>query len=91
MDRHYPNLARDKATLARKFRVGQSTLRAIYDRGVRAHASASGRVPGSPFQWGYARMYRFLLIEAGKIPPDKTHPDNRLHTTRIRKKIQKLP
>lgn len=84
MKKHYPNISRSKPELSRTFRIPVPKLDTIFDRGVRAGYASAGATKGNPWQWGWARLYKFLLIDAGKLKPKSDDPDLPLHKKRVR-------
>lgn len=75
----YPNLKFDKKVFSKKFNIPLNTLDEVYDKGIKAWKTAGSR-PGVPaIAWGRARIYKFILIENGKIPKQTKDPDNYLH------------
>lgn len=84
MIKHYPDVERSKPSLSRKFRISVSKLDTIFDRGLRAGYASAGAKRGNPWQWGWARLYKFVLIDSGKIKPKANDPDLPLHKKRVR-------
>lgn len=84
MKKHYPTITRSKPVLSRTFRIPIPKLDTVFDRGLRAGYASSGGRGGNPWQWGWARLYKFLLIDAGKLKPKANDPDLSLHKKRVR-------
>lgn len=84
MKKHYPNISRSKPVLSRTFRISVPKLDTVFDRGLRAGYASAGAKKGNPWQWGWARLYKFLLIDAGKLKPKSNDPDLPLHKKRVR-------
>jgi len=64
---------------AKKFKIPEKDLKEVYNKGIKAWKTAGSR-PGVPaIAWGRARLYKFILIEEGKIPKKLKDPDNTLH------------
>lgn len=83
MRRHFPNLAGDKDAIARRLRIPRKRVDMIYDRGVKSW-SPNKAAPGvTAWQWGWARLYKFVLIDREKIKLSPTDPDLALHRTRV--------
>lgn len=87
MDQHFPDVPRDRASLARKLRIPRAKLDAVYARGYMSWAPGKAPPGVTAFQWAKARMFKFILIEKEKIKPDPKSPDNPLHKASIRKKV----
>lgn len=85
MQRHFPDLPRTKPALSKAFRIPVHKLDQVFDRGVRAQIGASGSrsVGGSSWQWAWARLYKFLLVDAGKVRACANDPDLLLHKRRV--------
>jgi len=78
-NKEYPDLKFDKKVFSRKFKIPLKDLDEVYDKGLAAWKSAGSR-PGVPaIAWARARVYKFILIEEGKIKKKKNDPDNSLH------------
>lgn len=84
MKKYYPTVSKSKTALSRKFRIPVPKLDTVFDRGLRAGYASSGAKMGNPWQWGWARLYKFLLIDAGKLKPKPNDPDLSLHKKRVR-------
>lgn len=77
--KEYPDLKFSLPLFNRKFKIPLKDLKEVYDKGIKAWKTAGSR-PGVPaIAWGRARLYKFILIEEGKIPKQKNDPDNYLH------------
>lgn len=76
----YPDLKYDLNLFSKKFNIPLKTLKEVYNKGIKAWKTSGSR-PGVPaIAWGRARIYKFILIEEGKLKKLKTDPDNYLHT-----------
>lgn len=76
----YPDLKFDLNLFSKKFKIPLKDLKEVYNKGIKAWKTSGSR-PGVPaIAWGRARIYKFILIEQGKIPKQKKDPDNYLHT-----------
>lgn len=74
----YPDLKFDKKLFSKKFKIPLKDLDEIYDKGIKAWKTGSR--PGvNSTAWARARLYKFILIEEGKLPKLKNDPDNALH------------
>ena len=80
--RIYPNQKFNKTEMAKKFKIPFSKLNTVYKRGERAWQTSGSRPGVNPYQWAIPRVYKFILIEKGKVKPDpkKRDPDSNLHT-----------
>lgn len=78
--REFPNVKFNKREMAKKFKIPYSTLNTVYKRGERAWQTSGSRPGVNPYQWAIPRVYKFILIEIGKVPPTKKiDPDSNLH------------
>jgi len=64
---------------SKKFKIPLKDLKAVYDRGIAAWRSSGSRPGVNAIAWGRARLYKFILIEQGKMPKLSNDPDNYLH------------
>ena len=81
-NKNYPELVGEsKNIISRKLKIPKSKLDKVYDRGFKAWKTSGSRPGATPFSWAIARMYKFILIEKGKLPKQKNDPDNDLHAT----------
>ncbi len=76
----YPGLKFNKVAMSKRFKIPLKTLDTVFNRGVQA---ARSRPNANPYQWGTARVYKFVLIENGKARKNISDPDTRLHASRI--------
>jgi len=75
----YPDLKFDIDVFAKKFKIPKKDLKEVYNKGIKAWKTSGSR-PGVPaIAWGRARLYKFILIEQGKMKKIKNDPDNYLH------------
>lgn len=75
----YGDIKFDKKEFSKKFKIPLKDLNEVYDKGIKAWQTSGSR-PGVPaIAWGRARLYKFILIEQGKMPKIKNDPDNYLH------------
>jgi hypothetical protein len=71
----YGDIPFDKSAFSKKFKIPLKTLDEVYDKGISAWKSAGSRA-GVPAQaWAIARVYKFILIQQGKLPEPKSDPD----------------
>jgi hypothetical protein len=83
--RTFPNQKFNKAQMAKRFKIPYSTLNTVYKRGERAWQTSGSRPGANPYQWAIPRVYKFILIEIGKVKPTKKiDPDMNLHTGRAK-------
>jgi hypothetical protein len=77
----FPNQKFNKTEMAKKFKIPYSTLNTVYRRGERAWQTSGSRPGVNPYQWAIPRVYKFILIEIGKVKPTKKRdPDINLHS-----------
>ena len=79
--RFYPDQKFNKTEMAKRFKIPYSTLNTIYRRGEKAWQTSGSRPGVNPYQWAIPRVYKFILIETGKMKPpkNKRDPDSNLH------------
>jgi hypothetical protein len=79
--RTYPNQKFNKSEMSKRFKIPYNTLNTVYKRGERAWQTSGSRPGVNPHQWAIPRVYKFILIEKGKVKPDpkKRDPDMNLH------------
>ena len=78
-NKEYPDLKFSLSGFSKKFKIPLKDLKEVYDKGIKAWKTSGSR-PGVPaIAWGKARLYKFILIEEGKIPKKQKDPDNYLH------------
>lgn len=84
--RMYPNQKFNKSEMAKRFKIPFIKLNTVYKRGERAWQTSGSRPGVNPYQWAIPRVYKFILIEKGKVKPDpkKRDPDMNLHATRVK-------
>ncbi len=81
--RLYPNQKFNKVQMAKRFGIPYNKLNTVYKRGERAWQTSGSRPGVNPYQWAIPRVYKFILIEIGKVKPTKKmDPDMNLHTGR---------
>lgn len=86
MKTHFPDLPRTKTALSKRFRIPITKLDEVFDRGLRAQKASGGRsATGSSWQWAWARLYKFLLVDGGKVRACADDPDLSLHKRRVQR------
>jgi hypothetical protein len=80
----YPNQKFNKKQLAARFRIPQSSLNTVFNRGLKAWQTSGSRVGANPYQWAIPRVYKFILIENGKAKIKYPDPDSTLHKASVR-------
>jgi hypothetical protein len=77
----FPNQKFNKKELSKRFNIPYNKLNTVYKRGEKAWQTSGSRPGVNPFQWAIPRVYKFILIEIGKVKPTKKRdPDNNLHS-----------
>lgn len=74
----YPDLPADIDVLACVFDVLPQNLKLVWDKGFRAWQTSGSRPGANPFQWAWARVFKFLLVHAGDAEADDRDPDAHL-------------
>lgn len=78
-NKEYPDVKYSLTGFSKKFKIPLKDLKEVEEKGIKAWKTSGSR-PGVPaIAWGKARIYKFILIEEGKIPKKKNDPDNYLH------------
>jgi len=75
----YPDTKYSLSGFSEKFNIPLEDLKEVEKKGIRAWKTSGSR-PGVPaIAWGKARVYKFILIEEGKVKKKIKDPDNYLH------------
>jgi hypothetical protein len=78
-NKEYPDVKYSLSGFSKKFKIPLKDLKEVEEKGIKAWKTSGSR-PGVPaIAWGKARVYKFILIEKGKIPKKQKDPDNYLH------------
>jgi hypothetical protein len=71
----YGDVPFDLPAFSKKFNIPLANLKEVYEKGIGAWKSSGSR-PGVPAEaWAIARVYKFILIQQGKLPEPKRDPD----------------
>lgn len=79
--RMFPNQKFNKNQMSKRFKIPRWKLDTVFDRGLRAWQTSGSRPGVNPYQWAIPRVYKFILIETGKVRPNpkKIDPNSDLH------------
>lgn len=75
----YGHLPADLGVFSKEFRVPHASLKAVFNKGLKAWQTSGSRPGANAHQWAWARVYKFLLIHAGHIPMKPNDPDRSHH------------
>lgn len=78
--RMFPGQKFNKNQMSKRFGIPRWKLDTVFNRGLRAWQTSGSRPGVNPYQWAIPRVYKFVLIETGKVPPTKKFdPNMNLH------------